>query len=116
MKDIKDYLHLYLGQQCLIKLVFEEGYSSPVTLSIDCLRAALFDEGNQDHIDVMLLLRPLLSMTDEERVQRGREVTRYGRAFIEAEYHRWMLSNGFDLFGLIEAGLAIDATTLKEDK
>jgi hypothetical protein len=31
---------------------------------------------------------------------------------IDGEYHKWMLSKGFDMFGLIEAGLAIDKTKL----
>lgn len=122
MKDLKDYLHLYLG--CQIRHYKNEDIASGVLVGVTQSEVepdkwiAIIDVGGDVFMELyveetVLRLRPLSSITDEERVQRGREVTRYGGAFIEAEYHRWMLSKGFDLFGLIEAGLAIDATTLK---
>jgi hypothetical protein len=86
-KDIKDYLHLYLGCEC----INEEGKI-----------------GRFSGIDVCkLLLRPLSDMTQEEfRIDCN--------LINPVERFRFRLSKGFDLFGLIDAGLALDATKLQQ--
>ena len=62
---------------------------------------------------VRLLLRPLSDMTEEERCEVSTLVppdeSPYWVKNI-AEVTKWYLDRGFDLFGLIEAGLAIDKT------
>lgn len=92
------------------------------------------------HDEIKLILRPLSSMTEEEGKEYAGlffedynpELTkfynfghcisiRYYDAFLHLpdEYtpkqFLWLLSKGFDLFGLIEKGEAIDST-LKHDK
>lgn len=101
-KDIKDYLHLYLGCQVLIDgetLVTLVGFSHTYDIELYVNNQWLH------HRFCKLLLRPLSDMTDEEM-----DEVWYG----PSERTRYLLSKGFDLFGLIEAGLAIDATTLKQ--
>jgi hypothetical protein len=88
--------------------------------------------------DIIPILSKLPDMTEEECWEWQREFTffhvsddEYGRAYIEGRLHvikdrvissermfrpeqtAWLLSKGFDLFGLIEQGLAIDKATLK---
>ena len=105
-KDIKDYLHLYLGAGCIMKAgkgVTEDYYSTVEWADI-----------GYPHNVKALVLRPLSDMRNDERVERGKHLLQFERWTLDGEYHRWMLSRGFDLFGLIEAGLAIDKTTLKQ--
>lgn len=64
-----------------------------------------------------LILRPLSDMTDEEYWEADKlqmPIKEFGEYQFSAEQYRYLLSKHFDLFGLIEAGLAIDATTLKQ--
>jgi hypothetical protein len=64
------------------------------------------------------ILRPLSDMTQKERKQIGPTWHKeYEPEITDNEFNteeiRLMLSKGFDLFGLIDAGLAIDKTTLQ---
>ena len=62
---------------------------------------------------VRLLLRPLSDMTDK---QKQRSTDHFGALLLlRPESVRELLTEGFDLFGLIEAGLAIDKATLKQE-
>lgn len=123
-KDIKDYLHLYLGCECMTEDgrrgrfsgfdVVEKNYSIvmiTVRFSDDPLDhdwTVLNDNEECDRIK--LILRPLSDMTEDEKTEEYKIGLDPG---IEEQF-RWLLSKGFDLFGLIEAGLAIDKTTLKQ--
>lgn len=102
-KNTKDYLHLYLGCEAYWQ---EEGYKSTYSRPID------FDM-LRDADWIKPILRPLSSMTEEE----GNELEMMGHnavvnKFEINQFHaartRYLLSKGFDLFGLIEAGLAIE--------
>lgn len=124
MKKIEDYIHLYIGQE------IETG-TGKVTLYavkkeiIPCTNFGMVVlNGNITHgltwdNECKLILRPLSDMTEEEKnyideLQKIEDEiscpllrvhkTRHG------EQLRYLLSKGFDLFGLIDAGLAITKT------
>lgn len=70
---------------------------------------------NCNALSLKLILRPLSDMTEEEMIEVDVDVPN-----ILSEYEKlrptafsFLLSKGFDLFGLIDAGLAIDKTKLK---
>ena len=127
-KELKDYLHLYLG--CRIKskggkcgdLVSVSNYGMSIVVydkdKINDPRGLCI---NSDWL--LLILRPLSDMTKEEKDwldEHENFVNNYkqnaeSELIIEwdAEKTSYLLSKHFDLFGLIEAGLAIDKTTLK---
>jgi hypothetical protein len=148
-KNIKDYLHLYLG--CKVREVMSLG-DDEYTLTKLSLAYHAIREGNK----IFPILRPLSDMTEEEAkiyfgISESAEVYKKNMYDDHSEFlYRWedrrrkyntsdgmahsavgiahncenadmtptqflfLLSKHFDLFGLIEAGLAIDATTLKE--
>lgn len=128
-KELKDYLHLYLGCE-----VFIESYSFMNGNKREKLIDKLTEVGINGRIDcekytppdgdVKLVLRPLSDMTEEEKDwldEHENFVNNYkqnaeSELIIEwdAEKTSYLLSKHFDLFGLIEAGLAIDKTTIKE--
>lgn len=112
MTQFKDVAHLYLG--CKIKT--EEGIgtldeistekSDDVTItSYDLVHAYLrFDEFKP-------ILRPLSDMTDEEeKASRAMYHNAGNYNFGIAAKTNYLLSLGFDLFGLIENGEAITLT------
>lgn len=105
-KELKDYAHLYYG--CEIWLEFRDGSSGDSILDGYYLKHINGIEATPPPTSLKLILRPLSSITNEERFERGKAIIKYGKAEIESEYHRWMLSKGFDMFGLLEAGIAID--------
>ena len=111
-KKLIDYAHLYFG--CLIWLEFKDGSCGKGWL--DYYWLGYFNGKDISHVptSLKLILRPLSSITNEERLERGKAIIKYGKAEIDAEYHRWMLSKGFDMFELIEAGIALDKTKIKE--
>lgn len=113
MKELKDYLHLYLGCPMQKKLAGRnEGIA---TLDfIDESVYMLIENGM-----LIPILRPLSSMTEGEdtelqifmkpyldRLDDDNHAISHGE--VDAERTRWALSKHFDLFGLIESGLAID--------
>lgn len=106
MKYIKDYLPFYIG--CDVKVG-------------NIATAKLAYESGEDEISVRrvllqpdtfkLILRPLSSMTQEEMTElKGNPLS---CSFTPSQF-RYLLSKHFDVFDLIEAGLAIDATTLQK--
>jgi hypothetical protein len=108
MKELKDYLHLYLG--CDVKC------------GIKTIAKLTADETTQDLISLKTtlsnpeykpILRPLSDMTEDEEYEYWK--TKGGNAFNEfqGETTLFLLSKHFDIFGLIEAALAIDKSTLK---
>lgn len=132
-KDIKDYLHLYLGcevkpgdriteaQKVLLRGVYT--FDADYKVNICRCQMSTFPGENVlwlEHDDFKLILRPLSDMTEEEETQMiatqdDVKLDGYPEILLKAdsgETVRFMLSKGFDLFGLIEAGLAIDKTKI----
>lgn len=119
---IQDYLHLYFGCPCIFRYgptgEWKDGFIKEV---------ALQRVRHGAPYEVKPILRPLRHMTDEELQTCGNMVYDFSddpelnnhkwRDFeigLAAEQFHWLLSKHFDLFGLIAAGLAIDATTIFE--
>lgn len=137
--NIKDYLHLYLGCQVIgtyNDASGSKGYLTGVTNGgYDCEIQFILEDGinveeepqYNEVKDVKPILRPLSDMTEDEVEFIGIELkagtmnaefirtSKYCWTLVhtEPEVFRFLLSNHFDLFGLIDAGLAIDKTTLK---
>jgi hypothetical protein len=116
--NIKDYLHLYLG---CFALTTKPTYENPQVGVLDqisltdgeaCITA---DDGYYlcGLNEVKPLLRPLSDLTaiESEDMDVFRHRIRQND-LIAAGAHmtRYLLSRGFDLFGLIDAGLALDKT------
>lgn len=128
-KDIKDYLHLYLG----CKVLLPDG-SKDILDYVEIDQDIFWYSKGTDHDDkpvspciedIKLILRPLSDMTEEELQECGNmiydfsddpELNNHQWKDFEIgsapEQFHWLLSKHFDLFGLIDAGLAIDKTTL----
>jgi hypothetical protein len=110
-KNIKDYLPFYIGamaeisnlSQRMIVYGFEDGIIKINGYLIDAL-------DKEDSFTIKPILRPLSSMTEvEDQI----EFRKHNRGhFIDQHWFpegfQWLLSKHFDLFGLIEAGLAIE--------
>lgn len=114
-KNIKDYLHLYLG--CDIMEYDEVFKLDMVTFDGFYTHSEFHQYGSKNDEAFKLILRPLSDMIEEEKKT---VFGNYGQLGIRDAYDnylkpeglRFLLSKHFDLFGLIEAGLAIDKTTL----
>ena len=65
-----------------------------------------------DTFDNKLFLRPMSSMTDEQKYQYNFYLTRIVFAYDASLLIDWLNKNYFDYRGLIKKGLAIDATGL----
>lgn len=119
MKKIEDYLHLYFkcwGTVSESNCRYENGNWA--------LSAMLLHEVMMGNCKFIPHLRPLSSMTENEFIEAGKihiseggsihisigELKRGGIHAMRPETFRHLLSLGFDLFGLIESGLAIDKT------
>lgn len=126
MKEIKDYLHLYLGCEC--KRMGEATTSKLTGVSYDDTQRiwwAYFEgeeSGHSQFPDVFPILRPLTDMNDEEKDWFGWDTETLYHTFnnlnhkiyyFHCDEFLYLLKQGFDLFGLIESGLAIDKKTLK---
>ncbi len=108
MKKIQDYLHLYLGCEYIMRYVdWHPGvWSVPVKLTGKRLDDLINDASVEK---ILLCLRTLSDMTEDEK--KALKLTRTAET---PEAFRGLLSRHFDLFGLIEAGLAIDKTKMKQ--
>ncbi len=129
MRDAKDFIHLYIG--CKVAGTYSDASGSIGILTgvtnggSECEIQFFLEDGINveeeptwnDAKDVKLILRPLSSMTEEE----GKEldwslrigwVSRWdgiGRPqVLTPEEFRYLLSKGFDIFGLLHSGLAIE--------
>ena len=123
MKNLRDYLHLYIGSA---RVEYDSSYMRDLTPS---------EYGIARHVadNVKLVLRPLSDMTKEEavyikRILRDNHGIDTIKTVLKNGWHlghiganasqmfqitQYLLSKGFDLFGLIEDGLAIDASETK---
>lgn len=103
--DIKDYLHLYLGQ--VMRYTGEgrpfRGTSAYEILSIDNFELMAFSNQRK------LVLRTLESLTEEEMIKIFHmPIPKENHTIKTGNEFRQLLALGVDLFGLIDAGLAID--------
>lgn len=117
MKEIKDYLHLYLGCTCF--------YESKKGLAISKIDGNMISSPIH-YPNIRLSLRPLSDMTeDEEKILMGNGLLQYtdklnpnmsmndywkSSLMTMGKNVQYLLSKHFDIFGLIELGLAIDKT------
>lgn len=133
MKEIKDYLPFYLG--CQVGYAsHHEPQDATYTLTAENLKEAM-DFNDPPH------LRPLSDMTEEEAIELAK-IHKYdipedngvreeliniysddgelhlGKPYLPISMYKdgllWLLKQGFDLFGLIESGLAISKTQTQE--
>lgn len=126
VKNIKDYLHLYLGFGMYNQGLADHLYKKGIPYTPQKLRTVgsdgLFWVGSEEDSREMSttnfkpILRPLSDMTNEDEEATGLNATyEYGHHTFTPSEFIYFLSKGFDLFGLIESGLAIDATKIKNN-
>lgn len=115
-KEIKDYLHLYLG----CEIITGTGVKTLTCSELQCID--FFEEFEF----VKPILRPLSDMNEEEskevckyiRDPKALQVFRtcFGKEFINPSVTRYLLSRHFDLFNLIHQGLAVNKCTSSQYK
>lgn len=118
-EEPKEYMNLYLGCR-----VYGEDYGARLVVvgllgndqqKYRILKSAMSITDDFDFDKHKLILRQTIDMTDTEKKE-------YNSLFnssipltiVDAIRTKYLLSKHFDLFGLIESGLAIDAKTLKK--
>lgn len=132
-KEIKDYLHYYIGCEVLGQLNGEKrkGYLTGVTNGGTECEIQFFEEDGINVFEepefntseeVKVCLRPLSDMTEHERSE---SFDAWNKPLLDktdernipkkrqAQEVKHLLSKHFDLFGLIDAGLAIDKSIHK---
>lgn len=133
MRDIKDYAHYYIGQPCLNTWfpADHDAYNAGWVL-VGFNETSIKPFGLENETDstwtdsIKPILRRLEDMTEEER----QVVHNMGKLYMNHKDHtlpsyslskmwaanqtHYLLKQGFDLFGLIDAGLAVDAKTLNQ--
>jgi len=128
MTKFKSVAHLYIGSAILLDPeLWEKRHKNNESVSVTIMRSndyhELYGRGNvgdelPDHVSKNLkpVLRNLSDMTEEERNNflLTKEKYMYGHSNSKkwAAVTHFLLSLNIDLFGLIEAGEAIDAETL----
>jgi hypothetical protein len=124
MKELKDYLHLYLG--CDVHIAELNVTHKLTGISFDDTLRQLWcyfentDTGYAPIEKCKPILRPLSDMNRDETIHyqeylMSMPINNIIDAYrIQGEQVAYLLSKHFDLFQLIEAGLAIDATTLNK--
>jgi hypothetical protein len=128
-KNIADYLHLYLG----CEFIWEDEDDPMILKGVfgDVAYSTEADESGEGMYaieEIKPILRPLSDMTEEEMNHLGSLTTmtlydcfdEFYYDFLDQredrpwettfEITRYLLTRGFDLFGLIESGLALDKT------
>lgn len=117
MKKIEDYLHLYLGCECVrVKARYPYKKGEVIKLDIDTLKYFASD--------VKPILRPLSSMAEEEAKELDLADVQIGllafghrlQMHMTPDQFKKCLDKHFDLFGLIEEGLAIGSTKTEQLK
>jgi hypothetical protein len=119
--NIKDYLHLYLGCSAMFDNRIWKINKIGAGIVRLIRRDGSYGKWVECHYeDCQLILRPLSSMTEDEKKELD-AIEKNGSSYPTVAYalapcFAWLLSKHFDLFGLIDAGLAIDKTKLTEAK
>jgi hypothetical protein len=121
--ELKDVLHFYLGCD-----VMHKDGTTATMISVDRFNAGfihhetqMYGEQSKDSLEITPILRSFSSITEEEKeayetyymsLEYEREEDNHAicDAEISAQTTRWLISRGFDMFNLIENGLAIEAT------
>lgn len=147
MKEIKDYLHLYLGCEVQVEIYGQMRIVKFVGINDDYYFLHNSDDSDgiryfKQKYPIKPILRPLSDIKEEEAkelgillytgvivgepyktdkfwiVPYGLTLTDYweidGKVFNQHQTI-YLLSKHFDLFGLIEAGLAFDKTKIKNE-
>jgi hypothetical protein len=116
--ELKDVIHLYLGCDCTMV----DGDLQERKFKLNAYNLNYY---RQWISDLKPILRPLSSMTTDERKYLLTFANGYNDlSFVnslerDAEITKYLLSNGFDLFNLIPEGLAIEKVippTLMKEK
>jgi len=129
-KEIKDYLHLYADANWAYYNEREKQYveTEEEFFSIYSKLMKYPDSVYwYEPVFYKPILRPLLTMTKKEAKKNGFWSTMHNMIVGVNERHVrynlysakqiiWLLSEGFDIFGLIESGLAIDKNQLNNKK
>jgi len=107
-KKLSDYIHLYLGCQFYWRWHSDSGVCelTPHELSV-----------YGDYDEVKLILRPLSDMKNEEKIESNslyHDADLRFSSLNAGKLVKWLLDKHFDLFGLIEAGLALNTKEHKE--
>jgi len=120
-KKIEDYLHLYLGCEVLINS--GDIHNEKLIIDYDFLNTYYEVEGGYFMNNPIPLLRPLSSMTEEEAKEMDMQDVQISMIahpsfmpvdiYFNAKQMRILLEKGFDLWSLIDAGLALDATKIE---
>lgn len=120
MKKLEDYIHFYLGCEC-----HNWKFNAKFTLKgLRYWNSEMWCTGyNNEDLkwlpvkSTKLLLRPMLSMTPDERhewhslMKQGTDGVHQVIIRVEtAESLKYLLDNCFDVFGLIHEGVALDKT------
>lgn len=112
MKDLKSYLHLYVGTSCQFKI---KNTGRMFTRELEASDIDHFFK-EEFYIFAKPILRPLSDITHEEM---GHIVDMASIMLVPsyeldrisaAQETKYLLDRGFDLFGLIDDELAIDRT------
>jgi hypothetical protein len=126
-KNIKDYLHLYIG--CNVQWNKARGFTLTKVnwlfneFEIDQDESGYTETFNEKTVhEIKPILRPLSDMTEEEchtlgwayLNSNGNKILNHSPEYLNPEDFKYLLSRGFDLFGLIESGLAIDKSSITE--
>lgn len=131
-KNIAEYLHYYIGSKC--EFGFEgrnkkgllQGKVEPFGWQVFDLSSAFGIRHNVRSELIKPILRKLEDMTEEEesewlsarneaRMEHSGKLVHGGChiAFLDPVSADWLFKHGFDVFCLIESGLAIDEKTVK---
>jgi hypothetical protein len=119
-KELKDFIHLYLGCQCQFEtdtFILDGIIGGQIVYSTESDESG---EGIYDIEDIKPILRKLSDMTEEETNEFNmiyydeQFETEYQKIITNAKATSFLLSKHFDIFNLIPSGLAIDSKTLKE--
>jgi hypothetical protein len=124
INEAGDFLHLYIGQECVANDLWQSKLVGiyPSEVEPGKMIAVMQPENQEFYIEqVKPILRTLNWMTDEEKIEAkfsngeyylGRLVHYQGwnNGKYSPEQTAYLLSKGFDIFNLIDRGLAIDST------
>jgi hypothetical protein len=117
---IKDYLHFYIG--CQVQSVLDGRACDGKLLHIvgdGCwIDMGIAAPVKQPEIEaIMPILRPLSDMTAADQLVYAASYEMTDNDIVkQAHKTKLLIDNGFDVFGLIKAGLAIDKTKLNTNE
>jgi len=121
MRDVKEFLHLYLGCQCFVHIDDdEEMILHGVGTDGIWINSEFYQFGDSTTNLIKPILRPLSDITQDELKEAGAiskdiiikndDNADSSESELWFNYTRYLLSKHFDLFNLIPEGLAIDKT------